>query len=312
MSRQAAEPERILQRLDWTIIRRLDGILQGDYRTLFRGFGMELAELREYQLTDDVRSIDWYVTARLQTPYVRQYMEDREITAWFLLDMSPSVDFGTITTLKRSLLVDFTAVLARLLTRHGNRVGALIFTGRKTRFIPARGGRIHVLRMIKDVLGEPRLTHSPSTDLSLLLAGALGLMRRRSLVFIVSDFISVPGWERALSVMTQRHEVLAVRLFDPREIELPDIGPAVFQDAETGEQLYLDTHDRGFRRRFAESARVRREELSAVFAEAGVDLLSLSTEGDLVAELARFAIERKQRKALPQSRPARAAVKGST
>ncbi len=296
-ARASTLPERILQRVDWTVIRRLDGLLQGDYRTLFRGFGLELAELREYQLTDDVRSIDWYVTARMQVPYVRQFMEDREITAWFLLDMSPSLDFGTSERRKRDLLIDFTAVLSRLLTRHGNRVGAMIHDGRQTRLVPARGGRLHVLRLIKDITDRPVLPSSPATDLSLLLDGAMAVMMRRSLVFVVSDFISVPGWERRLAVMTRRHEVLAVRLFDPRETELPDIGPVVFQDAETGEQLSLDTHDRGFRRRFRAAAEERARRLREGFVKSGVDVLSLSTEGDMVHELARFAAERRRRKA---------------
>src|SRR5574341_1581085 len=141
----AAAPERILQRLDWKVIRRLDGILQGDYRSLFYGFGLDLADLREYQPDDDIRYIDWNVTARMNTPYVRQYVEDREITAWFLLDLSPSVDFGTVQTqsVKRTVLIDFVATLARLLTRHGNRVGALFYSDRVERTIPAQIGRAH-------------------------------------------------------------------------------------------------------------------------------------------------------------------------
>ncbi len=301
---QPSDPERILQRLDWTVIRRLDGILQGNYRTLFRGFGLELADLREYQLTDDVRTIDWYVTARLQTPYVRQYMEDREVTAWFLLDMSPSVDFGTVATDKRKLLVDFVGVLARLLTRHGNRVGALIFSGAPARTIPARGGRTHVLRLIQELQGQPRLQRAPQTDLSLLLESALRIIGRRSLLFVVSDFLSVTGWDKPLDMLTRRHEILGVRLSDPRESELPDVGAIVFEDAETGEQLFLDTHDHGFRRRFAAAARKRREELDSLLARRGVELLSLSTEGDMAREIVRFAIERKQRRAAPASRAA--------
>ncbi|MGD0726095.1 MAG: DUF58 domain-containing protein [Spirochaetia bacterium] len=301
---QPSDPERILQRLDWTVIRRLDGILQGNYRTLFRGFGLELADLREYQLTDDVRTIDWYVTARLQTPYVRQYIEDREVTAWFLLDMSPSVDFGTVATDKRKLLVDFVGVLARLLTRHGNRVGALIFSGSLSRTIPARGGRTHVLRLIRELRDQPRLRRAPQTDLTLLLESALRIIGRRSLLFVVSDFLSVTGWDKPLDMLTRRHEILAVRLSDPRESELPDVGAIVFEDAETGEQLFLDTHDRGFRRRFADAARRRREELDSLLARRGVELLSLSTEGDMAKEIVRFAIERKQRRAAPASRAA--------
>lgn len=301
---QRSDPERILQRLDWTVIRRLDGILQGNYRTLFRGFGLELADLREYQLTDDVRTIDWYVTARLQTPYVRQYIEDREVTAWFLLDMSPSVDFGTVATDKRKLLVDFVGVLARLLTRHGNRVGALVFSGSIARTIPARGGRTHVLRLIRELQDQPRLQRAPQTDLSLLLESALRIIGRRSLLFVVSDFLSVTGWDKPLDMLTRKHEILAVRLSDPRESELPDVGAIVFEDAETGEQLFLDTHDHGFRRRFAEAARRRREELDSLLARRGVELLSLSTEGDMAKEIVRFAIERKQRRAAPASRAA--------
>jgi uncharacterized protein (DUF58 family) len=310
MPQQLPDPERILQRLDWTVIRRLDGLLQGDYRTLIRGFGLELAEVREYQLTDDVRFIDWNVTARMQTPYVRQYVEDREVTAWFLLDMSPSVDFGTVATDKRNLLVDFVGVLARLLTRHGNRVGALLFTGTLTRTIPASGGRTHVLRLIRELQGQPRLRRAPQTDLALLLESALRIVRRRSLLFVVSDFISVEGWDRPLDMLTRRHEVLAVRLSDPRESELPDVGAMVFEDAETGEQLFLDTHDHGFRKRFAEAARKRRELLDALFARRGVELMSLSTEGDMAREIVRFAAERKQRRGAPLSRAARHPLAG--
>ena len=299
---QLSDPERILQRLDWTVIRKLDGILQGNYRTLFRGFGLELADLREYQLTDDVRTIDWNVTARLQTPYVRQYMEDREVTAWFLLDMSPSVDFGTVATDKRKLLVDFVGVLARLLTRHGNRVGALIFSGSLARTIPARGGRTHVLRLIHELQDQPRLDRAPQTDLSLLLESALRVIGRRSLLFIISDFLSVKGWDKPLDMLARKHEILAVRLSDPRESELPDVGAIVFEDAETGEQLFIDTHDHGFRKRFAEAARRRSEELNSLLARRGVELLPLSTEGDMAHEIVRFAIERTQRRAAPASR----------
>ncbi|RPJ23462.1 MAG: DUF58 domain-containing protein, partial [Chloroflexi bacterium] len=147
---QTATPERVLLRLDWQVVRRLDGLLQGDYRTLFYGFGVDFADLREYQPEDDIRYIDWNVTARMDTPYVRQYSEDRELTAWFLLDLSPSVDFGTLQTQKRTMLVDFVAVLARLLTRHGNRVGAMMFNGRAQHTVPARSGKIQVLRLIND------------------------------------------------------------------------------------------------------------------------------------------------------------------
>ncbi len=294
----AATPERILQRLDWKVIRRLDGLLQGDYRSLFYGYGVDFADLREYQPQDDIRYIDWNVTARMDTPYIRQYVEDREISAWFLLDLSPSVDFGTNENQKRAILIDFVATMARVLTRHGNRIGAMFAAGgsKIEKTIPARGGRMQVLRLVNDLLKYPRLPHAPFTDLTPLLRGGLNAIKKRSVVFVVSDFICEPGWERPLKLLNQRHEVLVVRLWDPREVELPDVGPVVIEDAETGEQLYVDTHDRGFRQRFQEAALSREADLTEAFKRSGVDALSLSTGEDLVRAIVRFAKLRQQRR----------------
>ena len=296
--RAVSAPEKVLQRLDWQVIRRLDGVLQGDYRSLFRGNGIDLVDLREYQPGDDVRSIDWNVTARMDTPYVREYVEDREITAWFLLDLSPSVDFGTVDTerVKRTVLTDFVATLARLLTRRGNRGGAMFYGSTVERIIPARGGRDQVLRLIDDLLRHPRLANAPFTDLSPLFDAGQRTIKRRSLVFIVSDFISAPGWERPLSLLNRRHEVVAVRLLDPREIELPDVGALIMEDAETGEQLYVDTHDAAFRRRFRDAAERREAEMNGAFGRAGVEALSLSTDEDLVRAIVRMATIRRRRR----------------
>jgi uncharacterized protein (DUF58 family) len=296
MPTSASTPERILQRLDWQVVRRLDGLLQGDYRTLFYGYGVDFADLREYKPEDDVRYIDWNVTARMNTPYIRQYVEDREITAWFLLDLSPSVDFGRVQNQKRTVLIDFVTTLARLLTRHGNRVGAIFYDSHVEKTIPARGGRIQVLRLVNDLLKQPQLKHAPFTNLTPLLEGGLFSIKKRSLVFVISDFISTPGWERTLNLLNQRHEVLTVRLWDPREIELPDIGMVVMEDSETGDQMFVDTHDRRFRQRFEEAARQREAELSLAFKRAGVDVLSLSTDEDLVHAIVRFATLRRQRR----------------
>ncbi len=273
-------------------------MLQGDYRSLFRGNGIDLVDLREYQPGDDVRSIDWNVTARMDTPYVREYVEDREITAWFLLDLSPSVDFGTVDSerVKRTVLIDFVTTLARLLTRRGNRVGAMFYGSTVERIIPARGGRDQVLRLIADLLSQPRLANAPFTDLSPLLDAGQRTIKRRSLVFIVSDFISAPGWERPLSLLNRRHEVVAVRLLDPREIELPDVGSLIMEDAETGEQLYVDTHDAAFRRRFRDAAQRREAEVNGAFGRAGVEALSLSTDEDLVRAIVRMAALRRRRR----------------
>jgi uncharacterized protein (DUF58 family) len=288
-------PERRLDRLDWTVVRQLDGLLQGDYRTLFKGHGLDLADIREYAVGDDVRHIDWNVTARLDAPYVREYLEDREISAQFLLDLSPSVDFGTVERRKRDLVLDFTGVLARLLTRHGNRVGATIYGSRVERAIPARGGRVQVLRLLNEIERHPRLERAPLTSLSDLLDAGLRTLKRRSLVFVVSDFFSAAGWEDRLVRMSRRHETLAVRLIDPRESDLPDIGPVVLTDSETGEQLRVDTHDARFRMRFSEAASRREERLAAAFTRAGVDVLVLRTDEDLVRAIVRFAYQRKHR-----------------
>ena len=292
----ALTPERLLQRLDWHVIRRLDGLLQGDYRNIFYGFGLDFSDLREYQPEDDIRYIDWNVTARLNTPYVRQYVEDREITAWFLLDLSPSIDFGTSENLKRTVLINFVTTMSRMLTRHGNRVGAVFYGSRIERIIPARGGRIQVLRIANDLLRQPQLERAPFTNLAALLEGAHNAIKKRSLVFILSDFISQPGWERPLKLLNQRHEVLAVRLWDAGEAELPDIGPVWMEDAETGEQLYVDTHDPKFRSNFAESIRQREAGLQDAFRHAGVDVLPISTQDDLVRSVIRFAELRRKRR----------------
>jgi len=291
-------PESFLRRLEWTVIRRLDGLLHGDYRTLFRGYGLDLADLREYQYHDDVRHIDWNVTARLQTPYVREFNEEREVAAWFLLDLSPSVDFGSEQVKKRAVSTEFVTVLARLLTRHGNRVGAMFYGGEVDTVIPTRSGRRHVLHILHGMLNRPEVRQSAPTDLNNLLRPAYDIIRRRSLVFIVSDFISRPGWAETLAHLARRHEVIAVRLYDPLEMELPDLGLLVIQDSESGEQIFVDTHDKGFRKRFAELAVKREEELRTAFRRAGVDALELATDDDLADAIMRFADLRKRRSQL--------------
>ena len=300
--------EALLRRLEWTVIRRLDGLLQGDYRTLMRGAGLDLADLREYQHHDDVRHIDWNVTARLQTPHVRQFTEDRELTAWFLLDLSGSVDFGSQDRSKRTVSTEFVAVLARLMTRHGNRVGALLFGSQVDAVLPARGGRLHVLHLLQRMRDFKPPQSSTETRLRDLLQAAQQLIPRRSMVFVVSDFISAPGWSDAMARLAQKHEVLAVRLFDPAEMELPDVGLMTIQDAETGEQVFVDTHDPGFRERFVRLADERESELRIALTRAGVDTLELATDDDLVNTVMRFADMRRQRSrtsggAIQSSRP---------
>jgi len=301
LPRPTANAEHVLRRLEWTVIKRLDGLLQGDYRTLMRGAGLDLADLREYQHHDDVRHIDWNVTARMQTPHVRVFTEDREMAAWFLLDLSPSIDFGSGDQRKRNVSAEFVAVLARVLTRHGNRVGALLYGAGVDTVLPARGGRLHVLQLLHALLVRPPAAESGGTKLHELLQSAAATVRRRSTVFVVSDFISAPGWEKPLGLLAQRHEVVAVRLIDPMELELPDLGLIPIRDAETGEQLLVDTHDSGFRKRFARIAAQREADLRQTFVRAGVDTLELSTHDDLVESVLRFVEMRKRRSRLSGS-----------
>lgn len=291
----AANADQLLRRLEWTVLRRLDGLLQGDYRTLLRGTGMDLADLREYQHHDDVRHIDWNVTARLEQPHVRVFTEDREMSAWFLLDLSPSMDFGSSEQRKRNVSAEFVAVLARMLTRHGNRVGAMLYGSGVDAVIPARGGRHHVLHLLHTLQTRPETSDLGPTRLHELLESAANLVRRRSTVFVVSDFISEPGWEKPLGQLARRHEVVAVRLLDPLELDLPDLGLIPIRDVETGEQLLVDTHDAGFRKRFARIAAQREADLRQALARAGVDALELSTDDNLVDAIMRFTELRKRR-----------------
>ena len=292
---EAADSEGLLRRLEWTVIRRLDGLLQGDYRTLMRGAGLDLADLREYQHHDDVRHIDWNVTARLQQPYVRQFTEDRELAAWFLVDLSASVDFGSDIRAKRAVAREFTGVLARLLTRHGNRVGALLYGTEVDTVIPARAGRLHVLHLLQRMAQRPAEAPPGATQLRDLLIAGQRIVKRRSTVFVISDFISPPGWEQALAELSRRHDVTAVRLFDPLEMALPELGLVTVEDAETGEQLFIDSADPAFRRRYAAEAQAREAALRESLARAGADTLELSTDDDLLEAMLRFAALRRQR-----------------
>lgn len=293
---KSGTPERILHRLDWRVIRRLDGLLQGDYRTLFYGDGLDFADLREYQLEDDIRHIDWNVTARTNSLHVRQYVEDREITAWFLLDVSPSMAFGPAHRPKQRVLIDLVTTFARLLTRSGNRVGAILYNNRLERTIPPRTGKNQVLRLARELLRQSDAPAKSTSDLNVLLHAALNTFKRRSLLFIVSDFISEPGWERPLSILNRRHELVAMRLWDPRELELPDAGMIVVEDAETGDHLYVDTSNPAFRRRFLQAARRREEELEENMRRSGAELFTVSTEEDLVRAIVRMAALRKKRR----------------
>ncbi len=288
-------PESVLRRIEWKVIRRLDGRLQGDFRTLLHGSGVDVADLREYEPGDDVRHIDWNVTARMEIPHVRTFLEDRELTAWLLLDRSASMAFGPTDRPKGLVLTEIATTLARLLSRGGNPVGAVLFNNAVELTIAPRTGRNHVLRLARELM-QPTVPTGTTTNLADLLNVGARTIRRRSLIVIASDYISEPGWEVPLGRLARRHEVIALRLFDPRETELPDAGLLVVEDAETGELLSVDTSDPEFRRRFALAAGEREEEIRAAAARAGVDLHVVSTEDDLVGALVRIVELRRRRR----------------
>lgn len=283
----ALTPERVLRRLEWRVLRRLDGRLQGDHRTLFRGTGVDVADLREYQFGDDLRHIDWNVTARTDVPHVREYLEDREVTAWLLLDRSASMDFGPVQRHKHVVLTEVAATVAQLLSRSGNRVGALLFDTTVGATIPPASGRNQVLRILTHLLRPPAGTPGP-TDLGAALRAALGILRRRSLVVVVSDFLSEPGWQVPLGQLARRHDVVAIQVVDRREFELPAAGMLYVEDAETGEVIFVDTDDPAFRRRLAAAADERQAALVADLRSAGLDLHPVATDDDLVRVLFRL------------------------
>jgi uncharacterized protein (DUF58 family) len=299
----AGEPqtsEAVLRHLEWTVLRRLDGLLQGDYRTLLRGFGLDFAGLREYQHEDDVRYIDWNVTARMDAPYVRQFSEDRDMNAWFLVDLSPSSDFGSAKINKRDLSIQLVGLLARLLSQHGNRTGVMLYGSTVDTIIPPRCDRRHVLHLIDRMRHRPILGAVGPTHLDVLLRRAANTLKRRSAVFLVSDFLSVPGWQHSLTLLAQRHDVVAVHVCDPLEQTLPDLGLITMEDPETGEQLFVDTSDKQFRARFETLATEQAAALKTTLARAGVDVLTLRTDQPLLDSVIGFAQRRLRRPVVNQ------------
>jgi uncharacterized protein (DUF58 family) len=295
----ATAADRLLRRLEWQVVRRLDGQLQGSYRTLFRGSGIDFADLREYTAEDDVRHIDWNVTARLDEPYVRQYTEDRELTAWLVLDLSASMRFGGEGRGKDSTLTELAVCLARMLTQGGNRVGAVLFDNRHRFVLPPRSGRLHVLRLAHEIdKAAARPSEPGSTDVDGMLRLAAATARRRSLVFVVSDFIGAGGvdWEASLTRLTFRHEVVALRVVDPVELDLPDLGLVVVEDAETGEQVLVDTGDPQFRQRLRAEVDAREAAVDAAMRRAGVAAHLVGTAADPLQALVTMIQDAKRRR----------------
>jgi uncharacterized protein (DUF58 family) len=286
-------PERVLRRLEWQILRRLDGRMQGDYRTLLRGNGSDFFDLRSYEWGDDVRHIDWNVSARTDELFLREFVEDRELTAWLLIDRSRSMVFGPPERTKERVVTELAGTFAQLLVRGGNRVGALVYDGVRTQTIPPRQGRKQVLLLLDHLLRP--VPGGSVTALGELLSHVERVAQRRSLVVLISDFISEPGWQRPLSRLSARHEVVAVRVVDPREYVLPDAGLLTVEDAETGEQLVIDSSDRKLRARLEALAHTQDADIRQGASDARVALHVVSTEDDLVPAFVRMAAGTRRR-----------------
>jgi uncharacterized protein (DUF58 family) len=277
-------PERLLRRLEWRLGRRLDGRLQGAYRTVWRGAGIDFTDLRVYLPEDDVRHIDWNVTARVDEPHVRLYTEDRELTCWLVIDRSASMRFGAHG--KESVAADLAIALGRLVSQSGNRVGAILFDNDRQQVIPPRTGRDQILRITRELIKPFSGKKGATTDLSKMFSlAAATTVRRRSLIFVMSDFIGDPGWERDLARLTHRHEVVVIRVVDPAELDLPDLGVILVEDAETGEQLLVDTSDPLLRSRLAGEVGAREDAIALAMRRAGVAAHRITTDQDLLAAL---------------------------
>jgi uncharacterized protein (DUF58 family) len=289
-------PERLLLRLEWRVLRRVDGRIQGGYRTPYRGSGMDFAGLREYVETDDARHIDWNATARLNSPQVRQFTEDRDLTVWLVLDRSASMAAGAPGRGKHDVLSELAMVLARLFGRGGNRVGALLHDGSASRVIPPGTGRGHALRIGLE-LQRSTAPVTSTTDFAAMLEESAAIARRRSLIIVISDLIGTGDWDRQLLRLVHRHEVVALRVLDASDDELPDAGLIVVQDAETGEQLIVDSSDPLFRARYAAGVDERDALLSERLRRAGVPLHRIDTDRDVVEALVEVVADTRRRRA---------------
>jgi uncharacterized protein (DUF58 family) len=296
-------PERLLARLEWQVVRRLDGRLAGgDYRTAHRGTGTDLVGLREYIEGDDARHIDWNVTARLNEPQLRVFTEDRELTVWLLLDRSASMTVGAPGRGKDDVLGELALVLARLFGRGGNRVGALLYdTGLYdtgiVRTVPPGTGRRHALRIGAELARTAGGRHGGTTDLAAMLDAVAKLARRRALIVVISDFIGDGDWGRSLLRLVPRHEVVALRVIDAADDELPDAGLVVVEDAETGEQLVIDSSDPLLRARLRAGVEERDAGLAAGMRRAGVPIHRIGTDADLATALIEVVASTQRRRA---------------
>ena len=289
ITKELAKKIRVLQ---ITTRKVVNDVLAGEYGSVFRGRGMEFDEVREYMPGDEIRSIDWNVTARTGHPYVKRFVEERELTVMFLVDLSASGSFGSVRKLKNEIAAELCALLAFSAVKNNDKVGLVVFTDRVEMFIPPKKGTKHVLRVIRELLNfKPR---PASTDIE----GALDYLGRvttkRSVVFLVSDF-QAEGFEKKMRVLGKRHDLIAVTIVDPREVKLPDVGLIELEDAETGEMVLVDTGSAAVRKRYERLGREERKRLEELFNSTGVDRIEVMTDRDYVPKLVSFFRTREKR-----------------
>ena len=282
-----------LNTLELTVRRRLDGLLQGNHLGLVPGPGTEPGDARPYYPGDDVRRMDWSVTARTTEPHIRQTVADRELETWLVADLSASLDFGTVGCEKRDLVVAAAAAIGHLTRGGGNRIGAVVASGSKLSRIPARGGRPHLEHLLRTLANKPRAVPGDRGDLRTALEQLRRPPRRRGLAVVISDFIGPVDWERPLRGLSARHDLLAVEVLDPRELELPDVGTVVLADPETGKQREVVTTPL-LCREFAAAAAAHRDRVAAALRRCGAAHLRLRTDSDWVADIVRFVLARKR------------------
>ena len=283
-----------VRRIEITTRQLVDEGLAGEYLSVFKGRGMEFDEVRQYVPGDDVRTIDWNVTARSGEPYVKSYVEERELTVMLVVDVSRSGEFGTKNRFKRELAVELAGVLSIAATTNNDKVGLLLFSDRVELLIPPTKGRSHVLRLLRELLAfEPE---GSGTDLRLALDTIFVLLKRRSIVFLVSDFLADPqSYRQAMLVTNQQHDIVAFDLSDPLESEIADVGVIALEDAEEGMERWIDTGDSHWRREFSERVASLDAEKGNVFSTAGVDHVKITTDEDYFAEVGAFFKDRMRR-----------------
>ena len=289
-------PQEALRQLQLVVTRRLDGLLQGDYLGLVPGHGSEPGESRVYVEGDDVRRIDWNVTARTTVPHVRDLIADRELETWALVDCSASLDFGTAQCEKRDLALAAVAAIGFLTARMGNRMGAVIVRPDGSVRVPARSGRQAMMALLHTMATRPRVDGGGPTDLTAALESMMRPPRRRGLTVVVSDFLAPPGWERPLRALATRHQVLAVEVIDPRELELPDVGYLTLVDPETGRRREIQTAQASLRSRYAEAAAAQRAAIASSIRTAGASHLVLRTDRDWLRDVVEFVLMARRRR----------------